>query len=75
MLTQSQSVRANPALDAAGVPSRRADVAGGVAYPLGGQMAAFVNLGRGVSGTISGANPLVVNGGVSFWFRSPPVAP
>jgi hypothetical protein len=73
-MTDSRSVHHDPSLDALSIPDRRVDVSGGAAYPVANLFSAFVNVARSVSGGAASANPVVVSGGLTFWFRTSAIA-
>jgi len=68
-LTQSYSVKADPALDALGVSARRADVSGSVAYPFGQVAVGYVSVGRSLTSIEEGGTAFSLAGGVAVRFN------
>lgn len=74
-LTQSHSVKEDPALDSLGISRQHVDVSGSAAIPLTGRTAAFMSVGRSLSPIEEGGTRLTLSGGLSFRFSAPTATP
>jgi hypothetical protein len=67
-MTQSYSLKEDATLDAVGIGRPPADVAVGLAHPIGQRAAGFVNIGRSLTSLDEGGTSLAVSGGVLLRF-------
>jgi hypothetical protein len=74
-LTQSYSVKEDPALDGLGLGRQNVNVSGAVAVPVAERVAAFVNVGRTLTPIEEGGTTLALSGGVSIRFSAPAATP
>src|SRR4051812_8761541 len=64
-VTQSYSVKADPALDAQSVSRQRADVSGALAVPVASNVSVSISGGRSLTSIEQGGTTLALSGGVS----------
>ena len=67
-VTQAYSVKADVALDQAGVSRQRADVSASLGYPLAQRVSLSMSIGRSLTSIEQGGTSLALSGGATFRF-------